>query len=151
MDELKKKVSYLRGFADGLSLDETTPEGKVLVKLMDIMEELADTVDELERARTDAEDRLEEIECGLEDLMYELDTAAGYDDEDEEDDDAIDDLFDDEEDDQEYFEIECPHCHEDIMVDFDMIDEGNSLVCPLCNKEIELKIEFGDDEDDEEE
>lgn len=33
MEELVKKVSYLKGFADGLDINEKTDEGKLLKRL----------------------------------------------------------------------------------------------------------------------
>ena len=65
------------------------------------------------------------------------------------DDDFMDDYDDDyDSDGNDYFEIQCPNCGEDVMIDFDMIDDDNAIVCPNCHGEIEL--EFDVDEDDEE-
>ena len=35
------------------------------------------------------------------------------------------------------------------MVDFDMIDGDNAIVCPNCHEEIELELEFDCDCDDD--
>ena len=62
------------------------------------------------------------------------------------------DLFDDDdekdESDGDVFEIQCPACGEDVMIDFDMIEDGENIICPNCHEEIELQLNF-DDEDDE--
>ena len=50
MDFLLQKVSYLQGLADGLCVDDTTKEGKLLLHIIDTLEEfadvLADTIDD---------------------------------------------------------------------------------------------------------
>ena len=44
-----------------------------------------------------------------------------------------------------YIKFECPHCHEDVEVDFEHIDfktdywsDGAWVDCPDCGKEVEL-------------
>ena len=48
----------------------------------------------------------------------------------------------------DYFEIQCPNCGEDVMIDFDMIDDDNAIVCPNCHEEIELEFDCNCDDDD---
>ena len=48
----------------------------------------------------------------------------------------------------DYFEIQCPNCGEDVMIDFDMIDDDNAIVCPNCHEEIELEFDCDCDDDD---
>ena len=47
MEDLIKKVSYLKGYADGLDLSPKSDEGKLIIKLLDVMSEMADTIEEL--------------------------------------------------------------------------------------------------------
>ena len=65
-----------------------------------------------------------------------------YDDSDDYDDDDYDS------DGNDYFEIQCPNCGEDVMIDFDMIDDDNAIVCPNCHEEIELEFDCDCDDDD---
>ena len=44
MDFLLQKVSYLQGLAEGLGVDESSKEGKLLVKIIDTLEEFADVL-----------------------------------------------------------------------------------------------------------
>ena len=37
MEDLIKKVSYLKGYADGLDLSPKSDEGKLIIKLLDVM------------------------------------------------------------------------------------------------------------------
>ena len=42
-----ESVAYLKGIFEGLSIDKTTPEGKLFVALMDTVDTLAHEVAEL--------------------------------------------------------------------------------------------------------
>ena len=119
---LTQKVSYIKGLAEGLSIDEAKPENKILTALIEVITDIAD---ELECTNADIEslyDLSEEIDKDLGALeadVYEIDEA---------------------EDDGEY-EITCPHCETDIIVDDDMLDDG-AAECPECGKEIDLNAVF---------
>ena len=53
----------------------------------------------------------------------------------------------DEDDDMGFFEIQCPSCNEDVMIDFDTLDDEAPIICPNCGEEIELEFDCdcGDD------
>ena len=44
MDYLLQKVAYLRGLVDGLEIEESTKEGKVLLNIVDTLEVFADVL-----------------------------------------------------------------------------------------------------------
>ena len=48
--KLGEKVSYLKGLMEGLELDETTKEGKVIAAMADILQDMALSVEEIGRA-----------------------------------------------------------------------------------------------------
>ena len=56
MDYLFERVAYLRGLCDGSGFSEDTKEGKVLLEIVDILGEFADSIVEL----SDKQDELEE-------------------------------------------------------------------------------------------
>lgn len=155
MKDLIKKVSYLKGYADGLDISPKSDEGKLIMKLLEVMGEMADAIEEIDDRVYDVEDVVDELdECvfAMADDVYGDDE---FDDEDyAEDEEDDDDFFSDYDDDYEngdgddYFEIKCPGCGEDVMIDFDMIDDDNAIICPNCHEEIELEFEC--DCDDEE-
>lgn len=138
MEELIKKISYLKGFADGLDINEKTDEGKLLKKIVEAMEEIADAVSDIASDQEDLYNQVEAIDEDLGELEEEIygdgcECGEGGDD--------ID-----------YFEIECPNCKEAIRIDEDFFDddEEKPLICPNCKKEIELDFscdcgECGDD------
>ncbi len=143
MNDLSNKISYIKGLSDGLSLSNKSDEGKVLSELIDLVLELSNKVAELEEETSYLEEVTEELDDSLLELYEDLEDYIedDYDDFD----DALDYLDDEE---SELFEMECPECHEDIMIDYDMLDADNCIICTNCGKEIELNIDF-DDEDEE--
>ena len=156
MDNLTSKVAYLKGLCEGMKLDADKPESKLLEKIIETMAELAAAVDDV----CDAHDELEELAhdidedlADLEDYVYEIDDDDEYDEDDDDDDFDIFDYDDDEDDDMGFFEIQCPNCNEDVMIDFEALDDDAPIVCPNCQEEIELEFDCDCDEcnhDDEE-
>lgn len=144
-----EKAAYIKGLCDGLELDNSTKEGKVILALLGLVEEMAETIDEMQAKMSDLEDYCEELDEDLgdvEEVLLDLD--------DEDDDfDACDgdcdnccldcDLDDeDDEDDDEYFEIVCPACGD--IVCFDSTIDPEELKCPACGEKFECIV----DEDD---
>ena len=50
-------------------------------------------------------------------------------------------------DDEELYEVECPLCGEEILLDDEMLDE-EIIECPGCGEKLELDIDFDDCECD---
>ncbi len=141
MSELSKKAAYIKGLADGLDLDDKSSEGKIIMQLLELVGDMADEIEEQRGNIDDIDELLDEMSSDLIDVMHEH-----YDNDDDGGDDFLDDEeydYDDDEDD--LYEIECPHCHEDVMIEFDMIDEDNAIICPNCHEEIPLEFDFDDD------
>ena len=128
-----ERVAYLKGLAEGLEIDNSTKEGKLLNAIVDVLDdisfELADT-QEIVGELSDQVDMIDEDLESVEDYLY--------DDEDEDDDDEDDDIF----------EVTCPNCGETIYVDDEMLDEGE-IECPCCHENLEF--DFDEEEDEEEE
>ena len=45
---LGEKAAYIQGLADGVELDETTKEGKLIAALIDLVGDMADAIEALE-------------------------------------------------------------------------------------------------------
>ena len=128
---ISEKVAYLKGLAEGLNLDtEKSKEGKLISVMIGILEELAMSVEDLEE---NALNLGEEIDVLSDDLA---DVEEAVFDEDGED-------YDD-----DWFEVECPSCGADIMVDDEALADGE-VECPSCGTR--YAMELTDDEDGEEE
>ena len=143
MGYLSERVSYLRGLADGLEISDDTKEGKLLKVIIDVLDDIAISVEEVEDEQKALLDDIDDIDARLEDaedIIYE-DCDCDCD-----DDDCCCGCDCDEED-IEYTDLECPNCGAEIELDSAIIDEEkNVLICPDCKEEIE--IEWIDDEDD---
>ena len=152
--KLTEKMSYLKGLIDGLEIDTSTKEGKVLVQMSEVMSELVLYVDDLQSQvdeLTELCDILDEDLGQVEDDFYECDECDG-DCDTCDDDDWDDDDFDFNDDDDELYEITCPTCGDTILLDEGMIEEG-SMNCPNCNELLEfdyddLTIEDFEDKDE---
>lgn len=80
MDFLLQKVSYLQGLADGLGVDDTTKEGKLLLHIIDTLEEFADVLADTIDDQAELEEYVNFIDEDLSDLEDEV-----YEDEEDED------------------------------------------------------------------
>ena len=114
MDYLVQRVSYLKGLADGLGIDETSKEGKLLLQIVEVLEDFADVLQETIENQMDLEEYVNFIDedlADVEDEIYESDEDYDYDDYEDYydyDDDFDFDDFDDPCDDKEC----CCHCDE---------------------------------------
>lgn len=124
-----EKVAYLKGLAEGLALDENKPETKIINAMIDVLDELALSV-------SDLEDGLDLVSEQLDAVDEDLDELEGFVYEDL-DDCCCDDCCDDEE---EYYDVECPSCGEVICVDRDILEDG-SINCPKCNELLEFEVD----------
>ncbi|HSH35744.1 CD1247 N-terminal domain-containing protein [Schnuerera sp.] len=96
MEYLYQKVSYLKGLAEGLEIEEESKEGKLLLHIIDALEDFADVIDEVIEDHNDLEQYVEYIDedlTDIEDEIYEFDDEGYYPYE-ELDDDYLDEEFD---------------------------------------------------------
>ena len=128
---ITEKVAYLKGLMEGLDLDKTTKEGKVLDAMADILEDLALTVAD----NCDQIDAIDEDLESLEEYVY---------DEFDFDEDGYDDIFGDDEEGE--YEFECPNCHEVVFIDESVFDEGKEIECPNCGAKLEGFYEEEDED-----
>ena len=128
MDYINEKVAYLKGLAEGLGVNESTNEGKVLLHMVDILEDITDALEGLTEAQSDLEEYVEVIDQDLSEIE--------------------EDFYDlDEEDEIDFCQVECPECGEVVFVDIDMLDEENAITCPNCQEEMEVDFTSCDDEE----
>lgn len=123
--EITEKVAYLKGLIEGFGIDNTTKEGKVFATILDILDDMAATMAEVEDGFDLLVDQVEMIDEDLEELEDEI-----YGDEDEDDDDF----------DEELYEVECPKCGDVICIDEEMLDEGE-IDCPGCGETLEFDLD----------
>jgi predicted RNA-binding Zn-ribbon protein involved in translation (DUF1610 family) len=106
MDTIKTKVAYVRGMMDGLAIDLDTKEGKVLSAMLNLLEDIADKIEEIDF-------RQEELETYIDDDIYDQNSEASF----EEDD---------------FIEFLCHRCGETIYVDKSIVNNNEQIECPNC-------------------
>lgn len=140
---LTERIAYIRGLAEGLKLDESKDEVKVINAIIDLLEDMAYDVVDMEDIVDDLGNQVDEIDEDLAEVEEEVYGGEYSDDRYDDDDDDFDDFKDDE----AYYEITCPACNETTIVDEDALIEGG-LDCPYCGAEIEFDFsELNEDVD----
>lgn len=129
MKAISEKVAYLQGLAEGLGINEETAEGKMIGKILEVLEDVSDALLELDDAQAELDDYVSDIDEDLAEVEEELfgeDCDGDCEDFDEED----------------FLEIECPKCHEIVYFDQNAL-AGGDLICPVCNQSIFEDVELG--------
>ncbi len=139
---LTEKVAYLKGLVEGLGVDETTSQGKITKAIVDILDDMAVSILDLEDSTSELYEEVEALDEDLGNLEDDF-----YDDEDEDEDDdcccGCDCCCEDDDEDfecDEIYEVECPNCHEEICIDGEILDMG-SIECPNCGENLTFEIE----------
>jgi hypothetical protein len=145
----KERASYLKGLAEGLGLDNSTPERRLISALIDAVNEMAGEIDEIRNDVADLDDDISDIDEELSLLSDEFDDLCEDDDEcccceDEDEDDEDSDESESEDEEIEPLELDCPACGESITIDEEMFSNGR-FECPHCGEVLE--IDMGDAED----
>ena len=148
-----EKVAYVKGLAEGLGYDNKSKEGKILTAILDILEDVAHDIEDLEENSWNLGEAIDQVSDDLadvEELVYDFDDDdLEFDDDDEdEDDDGCCCCGDEEE--PVFYEVTCPACNNTITIDEDVLNLG-SIACPNCGEELEFDgIEVDEDEDEKE-
>ena len=88
--EITEKVAYLKGLAEGLALDtEKSKEGKLIAAIIDVLDDMALELADMQDEQCDLEDGLDAVSedlADVESLIYEeLDDEDDEEDEEDED------------------------------------------------------------------
>ena len=144
-----EKVAYVKGLAEGLGYDNTSKEGKILAAILDILEDVAHDIEDLEENAWDLGEAIDQVSDDLaeiEELVYDED----FDDDEDEDEDyePCSCCCGEDEDEPVFYEVTCPKCGNTITIDEDVLDLG-AIDCPNCGEELEFDgIEEDEDEDE---
>lgn len=115
---ITEKVAYIKGLVEGLNLDESKPEIRVLAAVVDLLDEMAGSITCLEDSYDDVADQLDAVDEDL--YLLEEDFYEGEQ--------EGDDLF---------YEVTCPSCNETICLSDEMVMEG-AMECPNCGENLEF-------------
>ena len=101
--ELKEKVAYIKGMMEGMEFDTATKEGKLLAAVVDVLEEMAKEVTNIDEDVDTLYDEVDAMSEDLEDVEnFLFDEDGGDEDEDDYDEEYEAGLY----------EITCPQCGE---------------------------------------
>ena len=133
---ISEKVSYIKGLAEGMKLDDSTNEGKLLLAILDALTDIAYQLEEMDADLNDMAEVVGDIEESLGDLEEDVygDGEGGH---------HCDCGCEDE----DMYEITCPKCENSIVVDFDVIAAGE-ILCPNCGEPLEFDLSEIENEED---
>lgn len=136
---ITEKVAYLKGLIEGMEFEENSREGKLLKSVMDILSDLATSVEDLEDYTAELTEQVDAIDEDLDSLESDF-----YEEWDEDDDECC--CGDEDEDwDGEFYDVTCPNCNEEFSVDEETLMEG-SIDCPNCGEHLEFDIDECDED-----
>lgn len=136
--EIMEKVAYLKGLAEGMELDTDKKEGKLLSAIIDVLEDIALEIEDIEDEQAELADGLDAVSDDLEDVE---DIVFG----DDEDDEYYEDDLDEDED---CYATTCPTCEETIYFDESILEDGE-VVCPNCGEKLEFDLKSLEEEEEE--
>lgn len=122
-----EKAAYIRGLMEGMDLDPNAKETKLFNAIVDLLDDLSLSVEEMEDAYDELSGQVDEIDEDLGELEEEF-----YD-IDEDEDDYDDDAWEDDED-ECYYEVTCPKCGDTIELNEEMLDEGAPSIARTAAK-----------------
>lgn len=124
-----EKAAYLKGLASGLSLDETKPETKLINEMIEVIDSLALSVNDLEDELSLVTEQLDAVDEDLDALEEYVYDECDCD---------LDSFHED-----DLYEVECPSCHELVEFDEASIMDG-SAECPACGEHLEFDFDCCD-------
>lgn len=128
MGYLSERVNYVKGLMDGMKFDVTTDEGKLIKALLDIVEDIVISAEDLEDTQDQILDVIDEYDERIGDLEDEVFEEEGFDED-------IDEP------------LTCPECGAELDFDELGIDESvDSFRCPECGTKIDVEwLDYDDD------
>ena len=132
-----EKLAYLKGLIEGLGLDETRKDTRVIYNLVELLEDMVFSQAKLQESVKDIQEQVDAVDEDLGEIEKDL-----YED-------ACDcgdhhsgkpkkgkqgrggDL---------YYEVTCPTCGDTISLDDNIIGEGE-IDCPNCGEKLEFDLD----------
>jgi len=105
----------LSGLCEGLNITEDTPQGKVLLAIIDVLDTLNDEISQVDFDLLECQNQLEEMDdqlCYMDKLINDNGTS------------------------DEIIEFECSKCGEELYFNADILEDEDSIeiICPTCQE-----------------
>jgi phage FluMu protein Com len=129
--DMSEKVSYLQGLTEGLNITESSPQGKIISGMLNVMNEMADELNLMQQDFAEIKEYIESID----DDLFELEETVL--------------------DEEEFTQIKCRTCGEKLLIEKDILDDEDHIevICPSCNEVVYVNDGsfdfYNDDADDD--
>lgn len=134
MEDLRQRVAYLKGLAEGLDMDDESKEGRLFGQIIDLLDSMTMAVENLESDYEELYDYVEAVDQDLTDMerdFYEEPFEEGEE--------------------LEGFTLECPDCGEIVFIDEEAVeDEELEVLCPNCHRVVFVQDEAWEADEEEE-
>ncbi len=119
-----EKVAYIKGLLQGLKLSDGDPYKELFVNIVDVLDDMAASI-------SDVEDNITELDEYVNEIDEDLEAVENF----------LDEDFDEDEEDGEdaYYSIVCPTCGEEFSVDDEVAEQGK-INCPNCGESLEFDL-----------
>lgn len=128
MNDIRTKVAYLHGLAEGMDLEATSPEGRVLTSILDVMSDIAEQITDVQEAQDELAEYIEDVDYDL-GLLEE--TVYGEDDDEDDEEYLVPSSAVTEEEDGVVM-ITCPSCGETLAAGQGEGTVALDVTCPVC-------------------
>ena len=143
--EIIEKIAYLKGLAEGMDLDTEKKEGKLLSAIIDVLDDIALELEDMQDFEEELADGLDAVSDDLEDVEDVV-----FDDDDDEDEDDDEYEYDELDEDEDCYATTCPTCEEEIYFDESILEDG-AVICPNCGEKLEFDLGDLDEDEDKSE
>ena len=124
--ELNKKAAYLQGLVDGLGIDDTTKEGKIIKAMSALLGEMAEVIESVDEDLSRAYD-LDAGEANCARCVVTFEVALEGDGEEDAEDGPV------------QYEVTCPDCGTTSVFEEDELLDG-APKCPNCGKALDFEV-----------
>ncbi len=117
MGNIKERVAYLQGLTQGLNVNSHSAEGKLLINIIDVLDDMAEEFNNIQMVQEDLETFVESMDEDLSDLEEEVyEDVAGDD----------------------FVEVQCPSCRETVSFESELLEEEDDVEvsCPHCGETV---------------
>lgn len=129
MTDIRAKVAYLHGLAEGLEIETTTAEGRVLTSMIDVLGDIADQVAGMAEAQQELVEYMEDVDFdlgALEESLYDEEADEQY----PEVTFVPEELMTHEEEGVQF--VSCPQCGETLAAGAGELNAVVEAICPTC-------------------
>jgi len=148
MSKLTDRVSFLKGLAEGMQLEDNN-SNKLLKEIIAVLDDMAQEMAVMADAQEELNEYVESIDddlADLEEVLFDEEDDCDCCDCEDGDCDCCDCCDCDEDDD--LIAYACPHCGHEIEFRASDVDFDEEYLCAACGKPIFPEVEDDDDEDE---